>query len=458
MNDGTRRPVPPTPAAARTARMLDGPIVPTLVRLALPNVAMLVAQSVLSAAETYYVGLLGTDALAGAALVFPFVMIMQMMSAGALGGGIAGSIARALGGGRHTDAAQLAGHALLIVTVLGIIFTLAMLAYGDRVFLALGARDGVLEAAVALSDAMFAGMLMVWLCNGMASVLRGTGDMMWPALTLGLGAPVAIALSPVLIFGIGPLPAFGIAGAGMAFAIYYGLSMVVLAVRLMSGGGLKPALPGWRPRRRTLADILAVGLPAMIHVLLINLTVVTVTRLLEPYGVAALAGYGIGARLEYMQIPIVFGLGTAMVAMVGTNVGAGRMRRAFAIGLAGGLMSAVVSGAIGLAVAIHPPLWAGLFTDDPAALAAAAAYLTVVGPFYFFLGLGMASYFASQGLRRMTWPLTVATLRVMVTALGGYAGGQAFGLTGTFAGVAAALTLFGLLNILPMVLGLRREA
>jgi hypothetical protein len=111
------------------------------------------------------------------------------------------------------------------------------------------------------------------------------------------------------------------------------------------------------------------------------------------YGATALAGYGIGSRLEYLQIPIVFGLGATLVAMVGTNVGAGQLERARRIAWTGGLFAATICGTIGALVTLAPRLWAGIFTDDPEALAIASQYFHVVGPTYGFLGLGMALFF-----------------------------------------------------------------
>ena len=110
----------------RTRALLEAPIAPTLLRLAAPNVLVMAVQAAVGLIETYFIGKLGTDSLAGVALVFPLVMLMQMMSAGAMGGGIASAIARALGAGRREDANALALHALVIALGFGAAFTLAL--------------------------------------------------------------------------------------------------------------------------------------------------------------------------------------------------------------------------------------------------------------------------------------------------------------------------------------------
>src|SRR5947209_6582720 len=123
-------PVPQPQFDPRTRQLIEARITPTLLRLAAPNVLVMVVQASVGLIETYFVGKLGTDALAGVALVFPALMLMQMMSAGAMGGGISSAIARALGAGRRADANALALHALAIGAIFGLAFTVSVLAGG----------------------------------------------------------------------------------------------------------------------------------------------------------------------------------------------------------------------------------------------------------------------------------------------------------------------------------------
>src|SRR5215470_7773442 len=141
--------VAPTEISPRTRVLLHGPIVPTLLRMAWPNVLVMVAQAATGLIETWFVSKLGTDALAGMALVFPGVMLMQMISAGAMGGGISSAIARALGRGRRDQADALVMHALIINLALGAVFGGVMLGFGRPIYRALGGAGGELDAAVA---------------------------------------------------------------------------------------------------------------------------------------------------------------------------------------------------------------------------------------------------------------------------------------------------------------------
>lgn len=436
----------PAAVAAGTRRLLEGPIAPTLLRLAAPNVVVLVVQVGLNTLEAYFVGWLGADAIAGVSVAFPVVMLMQTMSAGGMGGGVASAIARALGAGRRADADALVLHALLIALGMGGLFTLGVLSGGPTLYAAMGAAGGTLAVALAYSNVIFAGAVLVWLFNTLASVVRGTGNMRLTALVVIAGAPLTAALSPALIFGWGPIPRLGIAGAATAFLAYYALGAAVFLVYLRSGRSLATLrFRGVRLRSRLFIDILRVGAPGIVNTIQTNLTIVILTGLVGASGTAALAGYGMGVRLEYMMIPLVFGIGAALVTMVGTNYGAGQRARARRVAWVGAVTAAAITEAIGLLAAVFPHAWIGLFSSDPDVLAVGAAYLRTVGPAYGFFGLGLALYFASQGAGRLLWPILAGLARLSVAGVGGWVVVHALGggLAPLFLVMALALAVFG---------------
>jgi len=437
------------PAAQRRRALLDGPIGATLLWFAAPNMLVMIVQTGVQIAETYFVGRLGTEPLAGLSLVFPLVALMQMMSNGAIGGGVSAAIARALGAGRREEAEALAVHAILIALGFGLVFTALVLGFGPRLYAAIGGEGGTLAAALAYSNVVFAGIAALWLMSISASILRGCGNMLVPAVATCVGAAAAVALYPLLVFGIGPLPALGIAGAGYALVSHYaGVSATVLWY-LFAGRGEIALRPGAVPiRLRYFADILRVGAPSALNTILATLTLVAMTGFVSRFGPAAIAGYGIGARLEYLLIPIVFGIGAALVTMVGTNMGAGQSARARRTAWTGALGAAAITQTIGVAAALFPQVWAGFFSADPAVHAACRAYLQIVGPVYGAFGLGMALYFASQGAGRMLWPLTGGAARLVVAVSGGFLALNWLdaGLRGVFGALALALVVFGAIN------------
>jgi putative MATE family efflux protein len=432
----------------RTRVLLEGSIAATLIRLAAPNMLVMLAQTSVGLIETYFVGKLGTDALAGVALVFPVVMLMQMMSAGAMGGGIASAIARALGSGRRADADALALHALVIAMVFGLTFMVTLLTCGRALYALMGGSGGSLDAAMTYSTVIFVGAILVWLFNSLANVIRGTGNMAVPAIVTCAGVVVLIPLSPCLIFGLGPFPRLGVAGGAVAVVVYYAVGSAVLAAYLRSGRSIvRLTVVGVRLRWPLFFDILRVGLVAALITVQTNLTIAIATGLVGAFGPAAIAGYGTGSRLEYLLIPLVFGLGGPLIAMVGTNIGAGRRDRALRVAWIGAAIGAGVCEIIGIVAAAAPSAWLSLFDTDPAMIDAGSRYLHAVGPVYGLFGLGMALYFASQGAGRLLWPLLANFARLVIAAVGGWLALRWSGsLTGIFIALAVALAAFGLIN------------
>jgi Na+-driven multidrug efflux pump len=365
-------------------------------------------------------------------------MLMQMISAGAMGGGISSAIARALGAGRRDEADALVLHALVISVALGIFFSVIMLAFGRPIYRALGGAGGELEAALTYSNVVFAGNVLLWIMNGFASVIRGTGNMRVPAMVISVGVVVLVPLSPLLIFGIGPFPALGIAGGGAALILFYAAGTAVLGWYILSGRNI--ARLHWsRLRWPLFKDILAVGAVASITSLQTNVIIALATAFVaSTAGPAAAAGYGTSARLEYLLIPLVFGLGAPLVAMVGTNIGAGQRERSLRIAFIGGAMAFAVTEAIGIAAALWPELWITQFSADPQVIETGRTTLRVIGPFYGFFGLGLALYFASQGAGRLFWPLTAGFVRTLVAIVGGFI---ALRLTGSLSWLFAALAV-----------------
>jgi putative MATE family efflux protein len=440
----------PAPAALapRTRQLLEAPIARTLLRLGTPNVLVMIAQSCVGLIETYFIGKLGTDALGGVALVFPVVMLMQMMSAGAIGGGISSAIARALGAGRHEDANALALHAFAVSVGFGVLFSAAALLGGRALYAEMGGSGESLRVALTYSSWVFSGAVLIWLFNALAAVIRGTGNMAVPATVTCVGTLVLLPLSPALIFGFGPFPRLGVAGGAIALLLYYLAGTVWLARYVARGRSvLAPRMRGFRIQRALLADILGVGLVGAISTVATNVVIAIGTGFAGAYGSAAIAGYGTGSRIEYLLIPLVFGLGGPLVAMVGTCIGAGERHRALRATWIGAAMAFAITEAIGLAAAAFPAAWIRLFSDDAQVIAAGSLYLRQVGPVYGFFAIGSALYFASQGAGRLKWPVIGNLARLAIAATGGWIATRAgFGLQGVFAAQAVALVVYGAVN------------
>jgi putative MATE family efflux protein len=440
--------------ASPSNHLVTAPILPTLLRLAVPNTIAMAGSALVAIAETSYIGRLGTEPLAGIALVFPFAMLTQMMSAGAMGGGVSSAISRALGAGNRDRAADLAFHAAMIGVCAGLFFTVMMLGFGRSFYALLGGRGGVLEQSLHYSQVLFSGAVSIWLVNTLASVVRGTGDMRTPSATLIIVSIVQIAVGGALGLGLFGLPQLGMRGVAAGQLTAFTLGAIFLAWYLLSGRSrLDLDFSRFKFQRAMFADILKVGAVACLSPLQSVLTILIFTKILAGFGTETLAGYGMGSRLEFLLIPIAFAVGVASVPMVGMAMGAGLVTRARHVAWTAAAVAGLVVGFIGIVVAIKPALWVSLFTSDPGVTAAAYSYFGLAGPGFGFFGIGVCLYFSSQGAAKVGGPVLAGTIRLLMVGLGGWwlstSGAEAWTL---FALVGGAMVVFGLATALSIKL------
>jgi putative MATE family efflux protein len=403
----------------RTRQLFDEPVVPTLLRMAIPNALVMFSQMAIGLVEVFFLARLGVDVLAGVSLIFPVFSLVGAVSQGAVGGGVVTAIARALGRGDRDRADRLAWYAMAIAAGLGLLTTLVVLGLGPRFYVAMGARGESLSAALTYSHLVFSGAVLIWAFNLLLATVRGTGNMMLPVVVVCGGALILLSLSPLLIFGFTPLPALGVAGASLAILLYYAVGSLIFASYLWGRYGvLRPAFLPPRLEWEPIREILRGGALSAIVSSNTNLTIAIVTGFVGSAGVEALAGYGAGARLEFILVPLSYGIGGPAGIMIGTNVGAGQQARALKVAWATVLMAGLVTEAIGLAAFAWPGAWIGAFSDDPRVLATGSTYLRAVGPMFGFFGIGYALYCAGLGTGRMEWPVA-ACLRAALAVVGG---------------------------------------
>jgi MATE family, multidrug efflux pump len=440
-----------SPAAARTRLLLEGPIVGTLLRLTPANLVVnVVLIAVTASVDAHFVGQLGLDALAGLSLVFPVMMLMQQMANASMGGAIAAAIAKAIGAGRRDDAAILVVHALVIACAAGALFTAVFVGLGPLLCGWLGGRGPVIAAALDYGNAIFAGAVVYWLLGALTSVVRGTGHVALLAWVYLGAEALHILLVPTLVFGLGPIPPLGAAGAGIATVTSFAASSSVLAWYLASGRTtVTLSFRNVRFQRAMFGEILKVGVPMSALPIFNNLALAVLTAYAGMLGTTALAGYGVGVRLEYLLYPINFGLGAAVLAMVGTNIGARQYERAGRIAWTGTGLSVGLMWLVGVIAITAPSLWTGLFTADPEVRSAAALYLGVVGMAYIFIAPNTLMS-AFQSTRQPQFPLLAALSRLAVVAIGGWIATQTFGANLVGLGIVTLAGLVALGGVLSL--------
>ncbi len=392
--------------------LTSGPILPLMVRLAIPNTLANILMVIPSLVEAWRLSTFGPSALAGVALVFPLYMLLMMWSAGSVGGAVSGAVARAIGAGDQERANSIARAAMVMGLGGAIIMALMVLGGGTWLFALLGGEGPVLEAAWAYALVFFGLGLIPWIYHMMGSVIRGTGNMTMPMIAVAI-------MTLVHVLGSGPvISAYGVSGAAGLLVFAHGIGIIVLYLFLQ-----RPSAPirltagpiDWALIRQLLGP----GLLAATQSLVTIITSLTLVRFAAPFGEEVLAGYGLGARIELLMIPLIFGVGGASIAMVGAATGAGMHRRAIRIGWTAAAIAAVIVGALGIILAATAASWAPILSDNQTVASTLISYIQRVGPFYLFFALGLGLFFACQGMGTLIYPVLGAVVRLAVIVIGG---------------------------------------
>ena len=414
-----------------------------ILALAAPSSAVAVAQVLTQFVETLVAARLGTDALAAWSIALPFALLMQQTSAGAMGGGVSSAIARALGAGNEVEAGALVKHALWIAMVAGLVFAIP-LSLGLPWLFGRLAHEDLAQTQRFYPLAAF-GLVAVpaWLVNTLAAILRGGGQHRIVGGLMVTAWMALAALMPLfaLIFDL------GLAGIGFAQALVFSIAAWLMWQKVQRGAaGFVPDLK-LRLQSGLFKKILSVGLVACGLALMANLTTFWVNSQLSAFGTAHVAAYGIAARVEFLMVPVAFGVGAALTALVGHAVGSGQWQQARRIAWTGGAMTLVITLPFGMWVANFPEQIAAFFSTDPQVREQATLALSWIGWGLAPFALGMTLYFASQGAHSMRGPLAAGLCRVMI-AIGLGAILQRYAMPGAsayYCSVAFAITAYGAL-------------
>ncbi len=452
---------PQAPARSTiTQEVLEAPALPLLVRMASPNAIAFVVQASVGMTEIAFIGRLGTAPLAALALMFPLLMLMQMLANGALGGAVSSAIARAVGSGDLPRAELLIWHALAIAFIGGLTFTLLYLLLGGTVLASFGVDPETTKNAAAYAGIVFPAAIVLWAAAMLSAVYRGMGNMRFPAALMVGGAAIQIPLSGTLILGWFGAPQMGIEGAAVAVLAVAFVNVAILAIHLLSGhADLKLNTKEIHFEWPLFKDIFRIGALASVAPLITVATISIINGLISGFGVEALAGYGIVARIEFLVVPLAFAFGTAMTSMVGINIGAGNIKRAEHIGWVGAACAGGLTGIAGLLLALFPGVWINLFTDDPVAYQSGELYLRIVGPLFFLQGIGLSLFFASQGAGTVFWPVVGTVVRFVVSVGAAYVAVTYYdqGLWFIYACLGLGMAIYGGVNAASLYFGAWRR-
>jgi putative MATE family efflux protein len=440
----------------KTKQILSDPILPLLLRMSAPNTIAFLINAFVVLAEFWFIGQLGITPLAAITLAFPAIMLTQQMAFGALGGAVSSSISRALGANDKNRAEELLWHSLYISFLGALVFFIGFMLFGEVLLKTLGGSDALLDESLRYCFVYLAGGIVVWLSGSLTAALRGMGDMQFPAVLTVICAGIQIVLSAGFILGLFGFPKLGLVGSAWSMIITSTFMACVILFKIKSSTSpVRLKINKAVMKKELFADIFSVALPASLSPIFTVGTVLVLTGLIGQFGTTAIAGYGIGSRVEFLLIPIVFSIGTAMTTMVGTNIGANNVTRAEQIGMVGAASSGFLSGLIGLILALTPDFWISFFTSDQEVLSITKIYIQILGVCYLFQGVGLSLYFASQGANSMRWPIVITAIRFIVFTVAALLSVYYFatGVVGIFYSSAGAMTLFGILMFIAVKKG-----
>ena len=344
---------------------------------------------------------------------------MLMMAAGAIGGGVTSSVGRAVGSKDIKRAEESCFHSILVAFGMALIFTIIFLLYSENIFKFMGATEIILVGAINYAKVFFAFSIFFWLTHILASIIRGLGNTYIPSKAIVIGSLCQIILSYVFTFGIYDNFKYGILGPAISIVICHIIMMAYLFYYLIFKQSILK-VKFHKFSNLIFIDIMKVGGLGLLNSITIALTVGVMTGYIGNFGPNALAGYGIGARLELILTPIIFGIGAALTASVSINFGSKQFARARKIAFTGGIVCFLIIGFIGLFINLFPQFLYQNFSSNPDVIKYCLKYILIVTPFYCLFGFGQAIYFSSQGTGKMIKPILVGILRFSCVVLFGY--------------------------------------
>jgi putative MATE family efflux protein len=383
---------------AEKARLTEGPVGKHLVAMTAPVLLGIITMMGQALVDAWFLGRVGDRALAAYAFSFPILMIVTSVAIG-LGAGTSSVVARAIGSDSERRARRLTTDALLLSFLVTAGISLIGVLTINPLFRLLGAPEDMLPLIRGFMMILYAGVPFVVVgMVGMAS-MRATGDTRLPSKLMIMGSLLNVALDPLFIFGLGPVPAFGLNGAAIAALLARGTifigALLLLRYRLDMVSFSRPdSAEMWQSWR----DVLHVGIPAAGTNVIVPVGAAVVTAMIARYGPDAVAGFGVASRIESMMLVIYYALSAIIGPFVGQNLSAGKHDR---ILRSLWLCTAFCIGS-GLAIAALLALSSGflptLFSSSPAVIDVASLYLLIAPISYGAYGMVMVMNASFNGL------------------------------------------------------------
>jgi putative MATE family efflux protein len=443
----------------RRARLTEGPIAATLVKLTLPMIVGIVGMVAFNLVDTFFIGRLGTRELAAMSFTFPVVMVIGSLARG-LGVGASAVLARAIGEGDRGKMQRLATDGLLLSFLVVVVFVVAGMLTIDPLFRLLGADEETLPLIRKYMRIWYPGVAFVVIPMVGNSEIRATGDTRTPSIIMVVAIIVNLTFDPLLIFGIGPFPRLELEGAAIATVMARAVTMTVSLIVLSKREKLLIVTP---PKLNELLDswikVLYIGLPAAGTFIIIPFATGIITRIVSVYGAASVAGFGVASRIEQFALTVISALATVLIPFIGQNLGAGKGDR-IRSGLRFSQLLALAWGVLlFVAVLFFGRPISKLFNEDPQVVEAASLYLLIVSVSYGAFGLFNLLTSAFNAMNRPLQAASLSLFRVFALYVPLAAvGSRMFELRGVFGAATAANLVSALIAFLWMARILRKTS
>ncbi|MBD3355212.1 MATE family efflux transporter [Candidatus Woesearchaeota archaeon] len=428
----------------------DGSIMKNILHLSWPTMIAMLLHVGFNIVDAIFVGRIGPKAIAAVSIVFPVVFLMFSLGVG-IGIGAASLIARYIGAKKVKEANNAAEHSFIIAIAVSVLFTIFGLLFAKEMFMLIGAKPDVVDLAVKYSRWIFGFNIFMFLGMISNNVLRGLGNMKLPMIGMVTGTLLNIILDPLLIFGIGFFPALGVEGAAIATVVSRFSSAVLMLGFIFSSKtaiSIKPRDFIFKPI--FIKEILRVGIPASLYRSIMSFTMLAFTKIVSYFGSVAIAAYGVGFRIQSVVVLPVIAIATAVITIVGQNVGAKNFKRAEKTVWISVKISAFFVFLISLILFSFPKLIYGVFTNDPQLIRYGIGFLRIMSFSYIFMTVSIIIGGAFQGAGHAMPTLVVNMIRSFIFGIPlalFFAFILGWGLNGVWVGIALAAIISSFISI-----------
>lgn len=371
----------------RKRNLTEGPIIKPLLALSLPIMASSAMQTAYNVADTFWLGRIGAEAVAALSIGWPLIFLLISIAAGL---SMAGTtlVSQYTGADEPEKANQMAGQVFILLLVLGVSFAVVGVLVARPLLVLMGTPDDVLPLAVVYAQIIFGGVVLMFGSFIFQSIISGWGDTVTPMKLMLVSVVLNIVLDPVLIFGAGPIPRLGVAGAAIATVFSRGVASIIGFYLLFSGKkGITIRPHDLVPRPREIKRVIQIGVPSAVEQSTLALGFTMMASVVAQFGTVALASYGIGSRLISILSMPAMGFSMAVSIMVGQNLGAGKERRAERVGwLSSGAIMLILTAGGAVSFLLAKPLVSVFIVEEDRAV------IELGSRFIKFIGFGMGAF------------------------------------------------------------------